>query len=70
MVFTLAIKQIFMVPLLTMTIHSAKDFFSGTGINIANEGRRHSGGVIGSSENKNVYLNNKVDKWWKETELL
>ena len=48
----------------------AKNSFSGTGINITNEGRRHLGGVIGSSENKNTYINNKIDEWCKEIEVL
>ena len=48
----------------------AKNSFSDTGINITNEGRRHLGGVIGSSENKNTYINNKIDEWCKEIEVL
>ena len=48
----------------------AKNSFSGTGINITNEGRSHLGGVIGSSENKNTYINNKIDEWCKEIEVL
>ena len=41
----------------------AKKMFKGTEINITEEGRKHLGAVIGSSEYKQEYMHKKVDEW-------
>ena len=44
--------------------------FAGTGIKITLDGRRHFGGVIGTNDNKNKYIDEKIDKWCKIIEVL
>ena len=44
-------------------LHSAKEMFNGTGINITDEGRKHLGAVVGSLEYKEEYMNGKVEGW-------
>ena len=43
--------------------------FAGTGIKITSDGRRHLGGVIGTSESKK-FIDEKIDEWCKEIEIL
>ena len=40
--------------------------FSGTGIKIPSDGRRHLGGLIGTNENKNKCIDQKNGEWCKE----
>ena len=44
--------------------------FAGIGIKITSECRRHLEGVIGTNDNKNKYIDKKIDEWCKETEVL
>ena len=41
----------------------AEELFSGEGIKITSEGKRHIGAVLGSQEFKEAYVQNKVEKW-------
>ena len=42
----------------------------GNTIKYTTEGKRHLGAVIGSSIFKDQYVNEKVEKWYKELERL
>ena len=42
----------------------------GSTVNITTEGKRHLGGVIGSTDYKEEYCNEKVNKWREEIEVL
>ena len=44
--------------------------FAGTGIKITLDGRRHLGVVIGTNENKNKSIEEKIDEWCKEIKIL
>ena len=44
--------------------------FAGTGIKITSGSRRHVGGVIGTHENKNKFIDKKSDKWCKGIEIV
>ena len=43
-------------------VNECKQIFAGT-INITVEGKRHLGAVIGSEEFKDIYINEKINKW-------
>ena len=51
-------------------LESAKEIFSGTGINITSQGRKHLGAVIGSDEFKKEYVDEKVKEWVVSIEKL
>ena len=51
-------------------LEEATRIFAGTGIKITSEGRRHLGGVIGTNENKMKYIDEKIDVWCREIEVL
>ena len=44
-------------------LDSAKELFSGTGINITDQGRKHLGAVVGSVDYKKEYVQEKVEQW-------
>ena len=44
--------------------------FAGAGIKITSDGRRHLWEVIGTNENKNKFIDEKIDEWCKEIEIL
>ena len=44
--------------------------FSDTKINIAKEGKRHLGAVIGSNDFRTKYVNEKVTEWCSELKIL
>ena len=44
----------------------AKQQFSGTGVNITTEGKRHLGAAIGSRSFMEEYVGKKVTKWSEE----
>ena len=48
----------------------ATQIFKDTGIKISVEGERHLGAVIGSSEFREQYIDQKIDKWIKDVEHL
>ena len=43
--------------------HDAKELFSGTGIGITSEGKRHLGAALGSRSFLESYINDKVNVW-------
>ena len=43
--------------------HDAKELFSGTGIGITSEGKRHLGAALGNRSFLESYINNKVKVW-------
>ena len=43
--------------------HDAKELFSGTGIGITSEGKRHLGAALGSHSFLESYISNKVKMW-------
>ena len=48
----------------------AKSTFANTSIKITIEGKRHLGAIVGSTKYKELYVNEKIDKWCKELNLL
>ncbi len=48
----------------------AKKTFAGTGLQITTEGKRHLGAVVGSKEFRDQYVNEKIDEWVKQLEVL
>ena len=44
--------------------------FAGIGIKITSDSRRHWWGVTGKNENINKNIDEKIDKWCKEIEVL
>ena len=44
----------------------AADIFCGTSIKITTDGQRHLGAVIGSTEYKRIYIQEKISQWIKE----
>ena len=51
-------------------LEQAREKFAGTEINITSDGERHLGAVIGTDENKRQYINQKIDDWTQEINLL
>ena len=48
----------------------AADIFHGTSIEILTDGQRHQEVVIGSTECKGIYIQEKVNHWIKELQML
>jgi len=48
----------------------ACEIFAGTDVKITAKGERHLGAVIGTAENKTAYINEKIEKWRGEINLL
>ena len=48
----------------------AADVFHGTGIKITTNGQRHLEAVIGSTECKRIYIQEKISQWIKELQML
>ena len=48
----------------------AQEIFADSGVSITTEGEKHMGAVIGSSEFKELYVNNKIKKWTQDVEKL
>ena len=51
-------------------LDQARETFAGTEIKITSDGERHLGAVIGTDENKSQYINQKIDDWTHEINLL
>ena len=51
-------------------LDQARETFAGTEIKITSDGERHLGAVIGTDENKSQYINQKIDDWTQEINLL
>ncbi|XP_066914550.1 uncharacterized protein [Clytia hemisphaerica] len=51
-------------------LEQAQEKFAGTDIKITSDGERHLGAVIGTDENKSQYINQKIDDWTQEINLL
>ena len=51
-------------------LEQAKVVFAQTNISIVLEGERHLGAVIGNADFKEMYVNNKIVNWIKDTEQL
>ena len=51
-------------------LQKAFRIFTGTGIKITSDGWRHLEGVIGTNENKNKFIDKKIDEWGKEIAIL
>ncbi len=51
-------------------LEKAERVFAGTGVKITCEGERHMGAVIGSSDFKEKYINDKINKWVGDVEEL
>jgi hypothetical protein len=48
----------------------AMKLFAGTGVQVTNDGRRHHGAVIGSSEFRDEFMNDKIITWTEELTML
>ena len=48
----------------------AADIFHGTSIEILTDDQRHQEAVIGSTECKGIYIQEKVNQWIKELQML
>ena len=46
------------------------DIFHGTSIKISRYGQRHLGAVMGSTECKRIYIQEKISQWIKELQML
>ena len=46
-------------------LQKAFRIFVGTGIKITSDGRRHLGWVIGTNQNKNKFIDEKMGEWCK-----
>ena len=51
-------------------LFKAERLFQDTGVNITVEGRRHLGGAIGKDDFVRVYVEEQVQKWAAQVELL
>jgi len=51
-------------------LKEANDVFSGTGINITTEGRKHLGAALGQRSYLEEYVGSKVKEWISEVTLL
>ena len=51
-------------------VAKSKEIFQGTGVTISSTGERHMGAWVGSEIHKEIYVQEKVNKWIKDVEEL
>ena len=51
-------------------LENVKQIIEGTGVKVTEDGRRHLGFILGTNENRKIYIDGKIMKWCKEIEAL